>query len=492
MPNSFNHPIRLFLRHLFFPVVETFTQSRFWSYYRQGLVFDRQGNDTRDKVRLQKLARILTHAQQSAFHRTRLEHAGVDLGEVKPGDAMAILNQLEPIQKKDLRTHFPTGVTTGPSSKDWRYLSTSGTTDRLSVIADFAARDHRRSSELRTLRVALNEDVAVRTVEIPPNACNVVCGLTDNAPPSLLGYFWFALRRGSLFSHEARTDLRGRFERNVVYNLQTFLPIDPAPPQALTTVLDSYLMRIRDYGTRQLRGFPVYLLWLADRCRNQGIAIPSLKVISPYGGLTSPQMAERISMGLGAPFRNKYGTNELGSMAVACDRGVGMHLFEDLYLVEILRGGKPVPPGETGKIVVTDLVNQAMPLIRYEVGDVGRLHTTHCPCGRQTNRLEVLGRVQETLDTPEGILTTSEIADTFFQDAAIANFRLEEIRPGSFDVALVADPSGHVPDSSAWEERFRALNKGVRKLRLKVVPFVQPESSGKYRFVHPLRESEQL
>ncbi len=179
----------------------------------------------------------------------------------------------------------------------------------------------------------------------------------------------------------------------------------------------------------------------------------------------------------------KYGTSELGNVSGACGRSPGMHLFEDLFHVEVLRFGKPVAPGELGRLAITDLINTAMPLIRYDVGDVGRLHVGPCPCGRQTARLEVLGRAQEVLDAPAGVLTASAVADTVFCDPAVNHFRLEEVASGSFEAALVARASGGTPKLDAWRERFDALHGGVRRVRVRLVPFVQPESSGKYRFV---------
>jgi phenylacetate-CoA ligase len=137
----------------------------------------------------------------------------------------------------------------------------------------------------------------------------------------------------------------------------------------------------------------------------------------------------------------------------------------------------------TGRLAVTDLINHAMPLIRYDVGDVGRIHTGPCPCGRRTARLEVLGRVQEVLDAPTGLWTASDVADTVFSDPGVGNFRLEEVAAGSFEAAFVARASGGAPKVDDWKQRFDALHGGVRRLRTRVVPFIQPEASGKYRFV---------
>jgi phenylacetate-CoA ligase len=196
-------------------------------------------------------------------------------------------------------------------------------------------------------------------------------------------------------------------------------------------------------------------------------------------------MMERIARGMRARFVQKYGTSELANIATGCGRSPGMHVFEDVFVVEVLRNGKPVKAGEVGRLAVTDLINMAMPLIRYDVGDVGRLHAGPCPCGRQTPRLEILGRSQETLDAPTGPLTASDVADTAFSDLQTSNIRVEEVAPGSFEAALVGGSAGGAPKVDEWRERFDAAYGGVKRLRARVVPFVQPETSGKYRFVFP-------
>jgi phenylacetate-CoA ligase len=473
------------LRKLLFPLAERLTRTRFWSYYAESLRYERWSGEEREALRSRRLNEVLNAALGSALHRQRLEEAGLSARSISSEESRPFLEGLRPVSKADFRRHFPTGVTTSQDAADWRYLSTAGTTDRMTVIADFAKRDYCRSSELHALRLLLDEDVGVSTVEIPPNACNVVCGLVDGSPPTFGRYAWHALRRGSLFGREARTELRGRFERQFVLRLLTLPPIAPAPAGALAQTLGLYLDQIAQVGPAYLRGYPLYLMWLADSCRDHGRALKSLRVAAPFGGLASPAMAARIGAGLGARFGDKYGTSELGTVAASCGQAPGMHIFEDLFIVEALHKGRPVEPGQVGRLVMTDLTNSTMPLLRYDVGDVGRVYAGPCPCGRTTARLEVLGRVQEVLASPAGNLTASDVADTFFADAAIANFRLEETAPGSFEAAVVARPGGSVPDLRAWQERFAALHTGVAKIRARTAPFVQPEPNGKYRFVFP-------
>jgi phenylacetate-CoA ligase len=473
------------LRGLVLPAAEWVTRTRFWSYYKESLRFDRWDDSRREALRRQRLADVWNAALGTELHRQRVAAAGLPACRVGPDDAPGLLERLPPVAKADFRRLFPDGVTTAGGAADWRFQSTAGTTDRMTVVADFRKRDHVRSSELRVLRLALGQEVGVDTVEVPPNACNVVCGIEDTGPPSLLGFLWRALRRGKLFSREALTELRGRFERRVVLRLHTLPPIDPQPGPQLAEKLDGYLDTIARLRPAHLRGLPVYLLWMADRGRERGAPPPGLRVVSPFGGLASPAMMARTADGLGCRFVQKYGTSELGVAAAACGRSSGMHVFEDLFRVEVLREGHAVPAGEVGRLVVTDLINGAMPLLRYDVGDVGRLHVGPCPCGRRTQRLEVLGRAQEVLQSPSGPLTASAVADTVFADPAAANFRLEEVGPGAFEAALVGRADGAAPDLAAWRDRFAALHGGVRKAQARLVPFVRPEASGKYRFVLP-------
>jgi phenylacetate-CoA ligase len=476
---------QLCLRTLVLPAVERLTRTKFWSLYRASLRFERQGDPRRQQLRNERLAVVLNAVRHSALHQQRLDAAGLGSDPVTPDQARDLLVRLPPVSKADLRRHFPSGVITTQVSEDWHYFSTAGTTDRMSVIGDFARRDHRRSGELRTLRVALDADVGVNTVEIPPQACNVVCGIEEKGPPGFWRYLWHAVRNRTLLTAEALSGLRGRFERQVLLSRQTLPPLTPMAAASLAEVLDHYLDQLNDLRPVCLRALPLYLLWLADRLRATDRKLPHLRLLAPHGGLASPRMAERIAAGSGARFADLYGTSELGSVAASCGHSPGMHLFEDQFLVEVLRDGQPVAPGEMGRLIITDLVNTAMPLVRYDVGDMGRILPGLCPCGRRTVRIQVMGRVQEVLTTSRGLLTPADVADAVFCDEGVANFRLEETSTGCFELALVANPSGGPPDRRGCEERLAALHGGVRRLRSRIVPYLQPETSGKYLFVVP-------
>lgn len=83
-----------------------------------------------------------------------------------------------------------------------------------------------------------------------------------------------------------------------------------------------------------------------------------------------------------------YASTEMATAFTECDHGQGGHILPELMIVEIVdENGMSVPDGELGEVVATPLGVEGMPLLRYKTGDMARLHTDPCTCGRTTPRL---------------------------------------------------------------------------------------------------------
>ena len=121
----------------------------------------------------------------------------------------------------------------------------------------------------------------------------------------------------------------------------------------------------------------------------------------------------RVRSSLGVETRNMYGTSELGSVAVSCGNHRSMHVIESLFEVEIFRGGQSVEDGKVGEVVITDLTNLAMPLIRYKVDDVGRrlmaYEESRLTVARWIRGLE--NEVVFTRNTTEALNLTASVSD---------------------------------------------------------------------------------
>ena len=110
---------------------------------------------------------------------------------------------------------------------------------------------------------------------------------------------------------------------------------------------------------------------------------------------------ESIAEYFGVPVADGYGSRDGGFIAHECPHG-SMHITAENVVVEVFDGDRPVEGGASGEIVVTHLDAYAMPLVRYRTGDVGRLRSGRCACGRGLPVLDCVdGRIADMLHLPD-------------------------------------------------------------------------------------------
>ena len=187
----------------------------------------------------------------------------------------------------------------------------------------------------------------------------------------------------------------------------------------------------------------------------------------------------------GCPVTNRYGCEEVSLIACECERHDGLHVNADGVCVEVLRGGRPAAPGEPGSVVVTDLSNRAMPLLRYQVGDVAVLAGRRCPCGRGLPLLERLeGREADYVVTPAGHLISGiSLTDHFgAQVAGIAQLQIVQEEVEYFRFRIVRDAAFGPATLERLEELVaERFGPGV-SFNCEYVDQIPQEQSGKYRF----------
>lgn len=147
--------------------------------------------------------------------------------------------------------------------------------------------------------------------------------------------------------------------------------------------------------------------------------------------------AERV---FDAPVANCWGTSEGGAMAVGCWQSAGMHLNEDLVIVEpVDPDGRPVPTGEVAaKVLVTNLYNDTMPLIRYELTDEVTVLDEPCPCGEATLRVaDVQGRTDDVFTYGNVAVHPHVIRSVVGRHPAIVTYQVVQTNHG-IDVSFCA------------------------------------------------------
>jgi phenylacetate-coenzyme A ligase PaaK-like adenylate-forming protein len=126
------------------------------------------------------------------------------------------------------------------------------------------------------------------------------------------------------------------------------------------------------------------------------------RVVCTTSEVRTEEMTANIRAAWGVEPFDLYGTTE-GLYACDCEHHQGMHVFEDLGLIEVLDDhGDPAPNGIPGaKLLITSFIKHTQPLLRYEVSDMVALTTTPCPCGRPLARMvSVQGRSDDILRMP--------------------------------------------------------------------------------------------
>ncbi|MCU0307785.1 MAG: phenylacetate--CoA ligase family protein [Thermoleophilia bacterium] len=153
-----------------------------------------------------------------------------------------------------------------------------------------------------------------------------------------------------------------------------------------------------------------------------------------------PEVREVMRRAWGAPVNNLWGSTETGIHAVGCDHHDGLHLNEDVVVVErVDAAGRPVAdraPAE--KVIVTGLVNLTLPFIRYEITDSVSLLDEPCPCGSPFRLIaDVQGRLDDDFRYGDALVPAVSFRHVLGADARIEEYQVVQTPRGA-DVRLVA------------------------------------------------------
>ncbi|MEP7359792.1 MAG: hypothetical protein ABI847_21250 [Anaerolineales bacterium] len=225
--------------------------------------------------------------------------------------------------------------------------------------------------------------------------------------------------------------------------------------------LRAYHARLTALKPGILVGYATGLAALAHFLEREGLtaAYPRLAVI-PSGEVLDPEMRAALERVFPAPVFNRYGSREVGLMAYECDHHLGLHLNLSNAYLECLGPDVYESPGE---LVITQLHNYAMPLIRYQVDDLAVLDRRACTCGRAAPMLARLaGRRMASFVTANGTLVEGYHLIRFVRRApgvlefqliqeAVGRFRLLLMTKPDFDPASLAQARADIADQMGAE-----------------------------------------
>jgi len=183
------------------------------------------------------------------------------------------------------------------------------------------------------------------------------------------------------------------------------------------------------------------------------------------------------------PVVDEYGSSETGIIAFQCPKG-NMHIMADHLFVEFLdENDQPVAPGQPGRIVITDLSCHAMPLLRYDIGDIGKPSAEKCSCGLQLPLMEMVeGRKEDFIRKKNGDLVHAAYLCYTLKEDTVHEFKMYQKAAEWLHVQIVKSPSFTGDSEKKLEGNLRsALGNDVR-ITFEYLPKIPREKSGKLRY----------
>jgi len=231
---------------------------------------------------------------------------------------------------------------------------------------------------------------------------------------------------------------------------------------------------------------------LAARVAGKRLHIPN---IIPCAEPVSQAQRERWRATFGSEIFEIYGSREMTSIAGELADHQGMAIAEDVYHVEILdEGGRALSDGEPGLITITTLGERGMPLLRYQLGDVGVLQPAVAGSGVPFRRLRIThGRILDVICCPNGKMLPGEFFPHLMKEveASVERFQVVQTDLDRIVVRLVPR-RGEDPGVAAYlRPRIEEQVGAGMRIDFELVEDIPPSPSGKHRpTISMLPESE--
>lgn len=396
-------------------------------------------------LQLQRLQATVKRVYQSVpFYRDAFKARGLEPGDIKSLDD---LRKLPFTCKQDLRDNYPYGLFAAPMDQIIRLHASSGTTGKPSVVG-YTKND-----------ISNWADLIAR--------CLVMAGGSKNDIVQVA--YGYGLFTGGLGLH---------------YGVER-LGASVVPASGGNTTRQ--LMLMQDFGTNILACTPSYALFLAEEGIAAGIDFKKLPIRAGILGAEpwTENMRKQIESKMDITALDIYGLSEVMGPGVSmeCMAKQGSHIAEDHFIAEVIDPdtGEALPYGEQGELVLTAIMKEGIPLLRYRTRDISTLHPEVCACGRTHVRMKrVAGRTDDMLIIRGVNVFPSQVESVLLE--------FGEAEP---HYLLVVDRKGDLDDLEIWVElsekmfsdEIKHLEKLEGRIRHKILSVLNINI--KIKFVEP-------
>jgi phenylacetate-CoA ligase len=347
-----------------------------------------------EKIQQKRLQKMVHHAYENTeFYRDLFDTCGVAPDDIKTKDD---LSQLDTTTKADLQNHFDKMVATGYSEENCTVFHTSGSTGTPATVLY----DH--------------------------NAINYT-GAED-----LVFFFEVGYNPWEKIAYTKRKPWRSHALQNV--GLLRSCHVDSSLPE------EDQVHRIQNISPSLIVSYPTLIYSIARVIRSHKYTIQP-KALIVGGEILTPHIREYVEKAFNARLFETYATVEFSTVAKECSCG-NWHIHSTKCLLEFL----------DGDIVITGLINKALPLIRYNIEDMGKPKHGVCPCGRGYPMMEMLqGRSGDFFILPNGrkIPPLRVFKTRLILDASVAATRYQIIQDEADSFIVRVVPTDNFTDEIA-------------------------------------------
>jgi len=347
-------------------IYDWYNKDEKYKYVNEIEAFSIQSYEEIRQRQWKKLVRILDVASKSSeYYQNQFKRYNIDVNSIKHPENLLNIPYLT---KNDIRRNMVKMRNNDTIMTDIIETATGGTTESpIKIYLDRYCYTMRRAATLYFQRWY---------------------GSLPGSPTALL---W-----GAEQDYTKRISVKDKIKQ-VLFGRVIYLPSSYLNEE----VMWNYYYSLMSFKADVLQAYPTPLYIFSEflEKNNLKLKIRNINVAAEY---LYPYQREKIESVFGVKIFNWYGARELGHIATECKYHNGMHINCHGVYIEVIKNGKQVVD-EMGEFVVTDLLNTAMPLIRYKIGDIGKISNRICPCGSGLPLIEeVGGRYADTFKKRDG------------------------------------------------------------------------------------------
>jgi phenylacetate-CoA ligase len=444
------------VRHVIHPLWAKFTHPAYARYMRE---FERNQYlhpDDLRKLQILRLRQQLIDAYRYVpFYRHRMTQAGLTPLDIRTHEDLRLLPVLT---KRDIQDHQDLLVSSNVSPSKRKQDQTGGSTGSpLQFYVDLERFDSRMASTVR-----------------------------HNAWAGLRIGDWHAQLWGPRYDFGDKPDPTPFWRQKFLYRNISLRTADVTEESMM-----QYVEVLRKYRPRSMVSYAQSAVRFAEFCKANNIHDVAFDSMIVSAEVLPPGKRQVLEETFHGRVFNRYGCREVSVIASECEFHSGLHVNADALIVEV--EAAPNLPSGMGRVLVTDLLNRSMPLIRYEIGDLASLDTEmRCPCGRSLPLIgNIQGRASDFLRLPSGgVIAGPSLALLAADMRDVRQIQCIQPDPAHVTLKVVA---GNGYNQRTEEELRRRMQPYLGKesnLTIVTADSIPSEPSGKYRFVKAGEETE--